>query len=163
MKKKNVTAKPVSVSKVTTVTTVKPEEKVEATKASTAKVESAVKVELNKEADKKAEERVAEVKVADTKATEKKSDAKEGKKVAEKKTTAKQATAKKAELKPEVFVQFNGNEALVENVIEKAKQQYVAEGHRVSTIKSLQVYVKPEEYAAYYVINEKTHGRVDLF
>ena len=93
MKKKNVTAKPASVSKVTTVTTVKPEEK------------------------------VVEVKMADTKATEKKSDAKEGKKVAEKKTTAKQATAKKAELKPEVFVQFNGNEALVENVIEKAKQQ----------------------------------------
>ena len=66
-------------------------------------------------------------------------------------------------LKPEVFVQFQGREAVVEEVVEKAKAQYVAEGHRVSSIKSLQVYLKPEEYAAYYVINQKFAGRVDLF
>ena len=31
---------------------------------------------------------------------------------------------------------------------EKAKKQFVEEGHRAGTIKSLQVYLKPEEYAA---------------
>ena len=77
------------------------------------------------------------------------------------KTAAKKAV--KEELKPEVFIQYQGNEAIVAEVIEKAKNTYVAEGHRVSSIKSLQVYLKPEEFAAYYVINQKVAGRVDLF
>ena len=75
-------------------------------------------------------------------------------------------TAKKAvkeELKPEVFIQYQGREAMVADAIEKAKAEFVADGHRVSTIKSLQVYLKPEENAAYYVINRKFAGRVDLF
>ena len=32
-----------------------------------------------------------------------------------------------------------------------------------SSIKDLRVYLKPEDGAAYYVINEKVAGRVDLF
>ena len=76
-----------------------------------------------------------------------------------------QGTAKKVreEVKPEVFIQYQGNEALVGEAIEKAKLAFVADGHRLSTIKTLQVYLKPEEYAAYYVINKKFTGRVDLF
>ena len=79
------------------------------------------------------------------------------------KDTAKKAAPKKEELKPEVFIQFQGQEAVVADVIEKAKKQFEAEGHRASSIKSIQVYLKPEEYAAYYVINQKHAGRVDLF
>ena len=71
--------------------------------------------------------------------------------------------AVKEELKPEVFIQYQGREAMVADAIEKAKAEFVADGHRVSTIKSLQVYLKPEEDAAYYVINPKFAGRVDLF
>lgn len=76
-----------------------------------------------------------------------------------------QGTAKKVreEVKPEVFIQYQGNEAMVAEAIEKAKLAFVADGHRLSTIKTLQVYLKPEEYAAYYVINKKFAGRVDLF
>lgn len=48
-------------------------------------------------------------------------------------------------------------------MIERATQAYVADGHRASSIKSLQVYLKPEESAAYYVINSKYAGKVDLF
>ncbi len=91
-------------------------------------------------------------------------------KVKETVKTAKQTksakTAKKAakeELKPEVFIQYQGKEAIVADAIEKAKAEFVADGHRVSSIKSLQLYLKPEEYAAYYVINQKFAGRVDLF
>lgn len=79
---------------------------------------------------------------------------------------AKKAAAKaaaKEELIPEVFIQYQGNEAIVADVIEKAKNEFVADGHRASSIKSLQVYLKPEEFAAYYVINQKFAGRVDLF
>ena len=79
------------------------------------------------------------------------------------KTAKKAEKAVKAELKPEVFIQYQGREAVVADAIEKAKAEFVADGHRVSTIKSLQVYLKPEENAAYYVINRKFAGRVDLF
>ena len=72
----------------------------------------------------------------------------------------KAAKAAKEELKPEVFIQYQG---IVADVIEKAKNEFVADGHRASSIKSLQVYLKPEEFAAYYVINQKFAGRVDLF
>lgn len=33
----------------------------------------------------------------------------------------------------------------------------------MSSIKTLQLYLKPEESAAYYVINQKFAGKVDLF
>lgn len=77
------------------------------------------------------------------------------------KTTTKKAV--KEEMKPEVFIQYQGKEAIVADAVEKAKAEFVADGHRVSSIKSLQIYLKPEEYAAYYVINQKFAGRVDLF
>ncbi len=76
------------------------------------------------------------------------------------KTTAKET---KGELKPELFLQFQNKEAVMEEAIQAAKDQYVAAGHRVSSIKSLQVYFKPEENAAYYVINQKFAGKVKLF
>ena len=80
------------------------------------------------------------------------------------KTTAKKTTkVEKKELVPEVFVQFDGNEDVVANVIERAKEAFTADGHRASSIKSLKVYLKPEEYAAYYVINDTYAGKVNLF
>lgn len=62
-----------------------------------------------------------------------------------------------------MVLQFQGSETTVEEAVEKIKSQFVSEGHRVSTIKDLQVYLKPEESAAYYVINQKFAGRIDLF
>lgn len=139
-------------------TTAKLEETKEVLKAADTKV--AAKAEEKKVEVKAAEkkETKAEVKVEETKAVAAKEPAK-----AKKTTKASAKKTVKEELKPEVFVQFQNNEAVVADVVEKAKAQFVAEGHRASSIKSLQVYLKPEEYAAYYVINEKVAGRVDLF
>ena len=83
-----------------------------------------------------------------------------------KKAAAKKPAAKKAAkevLKPEITVQYQNLEVTTEAVEERVKAQFAAEGHRVGTIKKLNIYVKPEEYAAYYVINDKFTGRVDLF
>ena len=114
-------------------------------------------------ASKTAEAAKETVKVASEKAAEVKETAKEeSKKVADKATETKD-TEKKNELVSEVYVQFAGQEAKVDAVIERATQAYVADGHRASSIKSLQVYLKPEESAAYYVINSKYAGKVDLF
>ena len=82
------------------------------------------------------------------------------------KAAAKKPAAKKAAkevLKPEITVQYQNLEVTTEAVEERVKAQFAAEGHRVGTIKKLNIYVKPEEYAAYYVINDKFTGRVDLF
>lgn len=100
--------------------------------------------------------------VKEVKAEEKKTETTETKKAAAKKAPAKKAAVKK-ELVPEVYIQFEGKEDAVQNAITKAKEAFVADGHRESTIKSLRVYLKPEESAAYYVINEKYAGKVDLF
>ena len=73
------------------------------------------------------------------------------------------AAAKAVEVNTQVFVQYQNNEADVAKIEEKIKAQFAADGHRVGNIKKLSIYMKPEEYAAYYVINEKFFGRVDLF
>lgn len=160
--KKETTAK----SDVTKATTVK---------AAEAPVAAEVKAEVKTPVKEVAAEKTAEKGVSEEKKTEEKKVAKTEEKKATKTTEKKAAkttktttktTAKKAvkeDLKPEVFIQYQGNEAVVADAVEKAKAVYVAAGHRVSSIKSLQVYLKPEEYAAYFVINQKFAGRVDLF
>ena len=76
---------------------------------------------------------------------------------------SKKVEEKKAEAVTEVYVQFGGRETTLDSVVAKATDSYVADGHRASSIKKLQVYIKPEESAAYYVINDKNAGKVDLF
>ena len=104
---------------------------------------------------------VQEVKVEAPKA-EKKAPAK---KAATTTTTKKATTAKKETVKKEtvITIQHQGNEITVASVEEKVKAAFVADGHKASTIKTLNIYVKPEEYAAYYVINDEFTGRVYLF
>lgn len=87
---------------------------------------------------------------------------KAAKKPAAKKASTAKTETKKAPKKDEVFVQFAGEEFVVEEVMEKAKAAYVAEGHRASAIKSVRLYIKPEERKAYYVINDKAAGSIDL-
>ncbi|MCI5740685.1 MAG: DUF6465 family protein [Lachnospiraceae bacterium] len=117
-----------------------------------AEVKAAVKAE-----EEKVVEKAAEVKET-VKATVKTA----AKKTAQKKTTRKTTTKKEAS-STEVFVEFYGQQSSVESVEERVKAAFVAEGHKAGTIKSLKIYLKPEEQAAYYVINDKFAGRVDLF
>ena len=124
-----------------------------------APVKAEVKTEIKTETTvPKAEEVKAEVKAEAKKAPAKKEPAK--------KAPAKKATpvkAAKAEIKTALYVQFAGNEATEADIIDKVKAAYVAEGHKESAIKEINLYVKPEEYAVYYVINDKAIGKVNLF
>lgn len=77
-----------------------------------------------------------------------------------KKTTKK--VAKKAEaVKAACYVQFAGMEVAVDELHEKAKAAFRAE-HKRMPIKSINLYVKPEDHAAYYVINDEYTGKVEL-
>ena len=112
----------------------------------------------------KVEAPVVEAPVVEVKEEAKKAPAKKApaKKAA---TTEKKAPAKKAAAKAETVItlEFGDYTAVMSTVEEKVKAQVVAEGVKASAIKSLNIYVKPFENAAYYVINDDVTGRVDLF
>ena len=135
-----------------------------AAKVEAKKVEAPVKAaEVKVEAVKAEPVKVEEVKVEEVKAEVKE----EAKKAPAKKETAKKAPVKKATttkkaVEPAVVLQFAGQEVNMATVIENAKKAFEAEGNKVSSIKEIQIYVKPEEYAAYYVINGVS-GRINLF
>ena len=98
------------------------------------------------------------VKTPEVKAEEPKKEAAPKKAAAPKKEApAKKAPAKKApvkkEIKTAVYVQYAGKEAEVEKLVAAAKKAYVAAGHKETDIKTVEIYVKPEENTAYYVIN----------
>ena len=128
------------------------------------KTEAPVKAEkpAEKTVDKKAEATKTEVKA------EKPAKAEPAKKTAAKKEPAKKTAAKKT-VKAEkpavtqnIYVQFAGNEFLTSDLVAKVTENWVALGHRASSIKSLDLYVKPEDMAAYYVINGKESGKIEL-
>ena len=115
---------------------------------------------------KAAAEVKAESAPVETKAEKVEKKAEKAEKKVEKKTEKK--TERKPFLKPapaktaNVFVQFNGQEWDTAALVEQVKAAYIAEGHRVSSIKELNLYVKPEDGKAYYAINQKITGSVDL-
>lgn len=78
-------------------------------------------------------------------------------------TPGRKPGSKKAPAEIRMVIQYQNNDTEIARIEEKVKAQFVAEGHRAGAIKKLDIYIKPEEYAAYYVINEKFSGRVDLF
>ena len=97
----------------------------------------------------------AEVKAAE--ATETKEVKAEAPKAEEpKKETAKKAPAKRTaakDIKTSVVVQFAGKEVIEKDLIAAVKKAYTKKGNKVGDIKTIEIYVKPEESAAYYVVN----------
>ena len=86
------------------------------------------------------------------------------------KTEAQKAedAKKRAELKkaaanmvPEMFLQYQGGEVKLDALVEKAKEDFKS-AHKRTPIVSLKMYLKPEDNAAYYVINDTSTGKVDL-
>lgn len=84
-------------------------------------------------------------------------------KAVEKKTVRKPAVRTAAKKIEEVYVQFGGMEWNLDQLKAQAKEAYVAEGGKASGIKQLNLYVKPEEGKAYYVINGSQAGSIALW
>ncbi len=156
-------SKVVTAKTVTAKTAVPVKQQTAAVKPVEKPVEEVKQETLVFETEKPVEKKETEKKETEKKETEKKTETK--------KTTVKKTTGKKAGKKPvvksaekveEIYVQFSGQELLTKEVLERAKQAYIAEGHRESSIKSIRLYIKPEEHMAYYVINEKIAGGVPV-
>ena len=73
-------------------------------------------------------------------------------------------TVKKAPAKVQsVLVQFGGKEVDSKDLLEQLKTIWTKElGNKVKDMVDVKVYVKPEESAAYYVINDDVNGRIEL-
>ena len=115
---------------------------------------------------KKAEAEVKKtVKTAKAKAPAKaKAAAQKAAKAPAKAKAAVEKAAKKAvtgETAPVVYVQYQGDEEKVEDLVAAATAAFRAE-HSHTKVTGLKLYIKPEERAAYYVVNDKFAGRVDF-
>lgn len=95
----------------------------------------------------------------------------EKKTAAKKTTTRKKASAKKgakrgpkpaAERTVELHVQFGGKEVSYTDLVNRIKEMWKEQGKRETSMKSLNIYVKPDEFKAYYVINEEITGEIDF-
>ena len=159
--------KPIASIKKTVVAAEKKEE----TKTAETKKETAKKTVAKKATTKKA---AATTKTAEAKTEEPKKE--EPKKAATKKTaekketaTAKKATAKKApaekkeETKATIVLQYADKDVTYDTLVENAKNVYQYDmGGKVEDIKTLDLYVKPEESKVYFVVNGEINGECML-
>ena len=113
-----------------------------------------------------AKETVKEAPKAEVKTEAVKAEAPKAEKKAEVKAEPKKRgpkpKAEKKEAVQNVYVQFAGKEILTADLAAQVTEKWVALGHRASSIKELNLYVKPEDSAAYYVINGKESGKIEL-
>ena len=135
--------------------------KATATKAAETKEEK--KPAAKKPAAKKATAtKAATAKTAAAKKTETKPAAKKtaAKKPAAKKATATKATATKAAAtKTNIVLQYADKSVTYDTFIENAKNVWQYDlGRKVSEIKTLELYIKPEEERVYFVVNGEVHA-----
>lgn len=71
---------------------------------------------------------------------------------------AKTTRAAKTAASEKIVLQIGGRDLVMSELIDRVKAAYAAEGHEIDTIKNIDVYVKPEENMAYYVIDEYASG-----
>ena len=134
----------------------KPEVKEEVKVEVKPEVKEEVKVEAPKAEAPKAEAK-AETKTT-AKATATKATAAK-KAAAPKKEAAPKAAKKAAEIQTSVNVEFSGKVCTPESLIASAKDVWQYDmGRDVAEIKTLNVYLKPEESTAYFVVNGEETG-----
>ena len=118
----------------------------EVKKAEPKKVEKAVEVKTVAKKEDKAPAKAA------TKAAEKKPAAKKATTTKKAATTAKKAPAKAAKVENNIYVQFSGMEFDTAAIEKAVKADYTAKNGK-KDMKSVSIYIKPEDMKAYYVID----------
>ncbi len=164
IKKAEAVVKPVATIKnptfITEVKTPELKDTTAETKKAPAKKTTAKKTTAKKAASttKKATSTKTAAKKTTTKATT-------TKKAATKKTTAKKTTTRKAAAKPNVMIEIQysykhiSNDELVQKSLDNF--QYDLKGDPTK-VKKLSIYVKPQEDKAYYVVDDKISGDIDI-
>ena len=158
--------------------TVKPEaEKAESAqkpvKAAAKSVEAvAEKKEETKAPEKKTPEKKTSTRTAAKKTTTKKEAAPKKETTAKKATTKKETvkkettvkkTASKKEIKVNAIVEHYGRQISEQDIIANVKRAWTNSGKNEKDIESIELYIKPEENAVYYVVNGTETGAVGLY
>ena len=158
--------------------TIKPEaEKAESAqkpvKAAAKSVEAvAEKKEETKAPEKKTPEKKTSTRTAAKKTTTKKEAAPKKETTAKKATTKKETvkkettvkkTASKKEIKVNAIVEHYGRQISEQDIIANVKRAWTNSGKNEKDIKSIELYIKPEENAVYYVVNGTETGAVGLY
>lgn len=81
---------------------------------------------------------------------------------AKKTTTTRKTTKKAVEPTVDFYVEFNGVQEQYATIIENVKKVFLAENEGAE-ITSVTVYLKPQENAAYCVINGENEFRMDVY
>ena len=137
--------------------------KVETPKTAAKKAAEPVQTETEKKETVKSEaaKKAVEKKTAEAKKTVEKKAA-EAKKTAEEKPAVeheKKTTVRKAELKSEFHLQFGGNSYTQDELMKIAKDVWKYDlKQKVGDLVSVELYIKPEEHAVYYVMNKEFTG-----
>ena len=75
---------------------------------------------------------------------------------------ASQKTGGLATAKKHINIQYNGRERSEENLLNLIKKDALSHGVNDKDIEEVNVYIKPEEQAVYYVINQTFDGKIDF-
>ena len=123
------------------------------------KVEAEAKTEIKPQTKEKVEAKVEKA-AADTveKITKK---AVKGAGAAKTVAKAVTKTAKK-DIKIKAFVEYYGKQVEEKDIIARVKKAWTRSGKKVGDIKEMDLYIKPEENAVYYVINGTETGAVEF-
>ena len=82
---------------------------------------------------------------------------------AEQAPAKKRTIAAKKAVSETVYLQYLGKEINKEDLMKQVKDIWTKElKHKVGDMKSVTLYLKPEENKAYYVINEEVTGSIDM-
>lgn len=64
--------------------------------------------------------------------------------------------------KTSMFVEYQGKQVEDKAFIAAVKKAWTEAGHKVGDMKTVELYIKPEEASVYYVINETETGKVEF-
>ena len=65
-------------------------------------------------------------------------------------------------MKTSIYIEFSGKQFDEKSLITAVKKEWSDSGNKVGDIKTLQMYIKPEDQAVYYVINETNQGKLNV-
>ncbi len=128
---------------------------------------ASVKPEVKKEEVKPAApvKKEPEVKTAEKPAVKPAAKKAPAKKTATKKTAkkgAKRGPKPASERTVDLHVQYLGKEVAYSDLVNRIKEMWKDQGKRETSLKTLDIYVKPEDFKAYYVINGDVTGEIDF-
>ncbi|RDU22680.1 DUF6465 family protein [Anaerosacchariphilus polymeriproducens] len=79
-----------------------------------------------------------------------------------KKSAGKESKTKSKTAKIAFYIQYEGKEINYDDMVKQVKEVWVSQGNKISHIKTLDIYAKPEEMMIYYVINEEFSGSIPM-